>query len=148
MGPLTTSWNSRKPLTKVGRDVGDNELGPDDYRARDVALMAQSQIKGKRYADATTLAINRVQKFWNRHCAFMKVEPRAHLAACLAGNFKYYADWWLKNFNVKKQSTIWVEWKFLRLRYKREISRKIDEPIGEQISEYCFPTEIGSVIHD
>jgi hypothetical protein len=43
---ITTSWNSREPLAKVGRDVGDNELAPDDYRARDVARMAQSQITG------------------------------------------------------------------------------------------------------
>jgi len=25
------------------------------------------------------------------------------------------ADWRLANFDIKKQSTIWVEWKFLRL---------------------------------
>jgi hypothetical protein len=52
---------------------------------------------------------------------------------------RYYADWRLKNFNVKKQSTIWVEWKFPRLLYKREIGRKIDELIGEQISEVLLP---------
>ncbi|OXV11203.1 hypothetical protein Egran_01036 [Elaphomyces granulatus] len=35
----------------------------------------------------------------------------------------------MANFKIKKQSTIWVEWKFL------EVGRKIDELVGEKISE-------------
>jgi len=65
----------------------------------------------------------------------MGVDSESHLAACLPQNFRLYADWRLANFKVKKQSTIWVEWKFLRLLYRRETGRKIDELVGEEISE-------------
>ncbi|EDN02617.1 predicted protein [Histoplasma mississippiense (nom. inval.)] len=50
-------------------------------------------------------------------------------------NFRRYADWRLSQFNVTKQSTIWVEWKFLRLLYKRVAGKKMDEIVGEQVSE-------------
>jgi hypothetical protein len=99
----------------------------------------------------TTGSINRVQKFWIRYgkddpssrqrlivysfCSFMGVDSESHLGACLPQNFRLYADWRLANFKVKKQSTIWVEWKFLRLLYRRETGRKIDELVGEEISE-------------
>ncbi|OJD24587.1 hypothetical protein ACJ73_04052 [Blastomyces percursus] len=53
-------------------------------------------------------------------------------------NFRVYADWILKNFNIIKQSTIWVEWKFLRLLFKRETGRKVDELVGELISEFIL----------
>ena len=72
----------------------------------------------------------------------MGVDSSAHLAACTAENFRVYIDWRLKNFKVQKQSTIWVEWKFLRLLFKREISRKVDEFVGEQISEVRSKTGV------
>lgn len=76
----------------------------------------------------------------------MNVDTNAHLAACTAENFRVYADWRLKNFKIQKQSTIWVEWKFLRLLFKRETGRKVDEFIGEQISEVRFKT--GELVPD
>ncbi|KAL1963643.1 hypothetical protein VTN77DRAFT_7964 [Rasamsonia byssochlamydoides] len=82
--------------------------------------------------------INLVQSFWNHHCAFMAVDPYLQLAACLPENFRFYADWRLTNYKITKQSTIWVEWKFPRLLYKREVGRKIDELVGEQISEFIL----------
>jgi len=51
---------------------------------------------------------------------------------------RVYADWKLKNFNISKQSTIWVGWKFLRLLYKRETGRKVDGLVGELISEFIL----------
>lgn len=71
----------------------------------------------------------------------MNVNPHSHLAECVAENFRVYADWRLKNFSVTKQSTIWVEWKFLRLLFKRQTGRKVDELVGEQISEVSFQEE-------
>lgn len=65
----------------------------------------------------------------------MSVDAHSHLSACVDEHFRVYVDWRLKNFNISKQSTIWVEWKFLRLLYKRETGRKVDELVGEQISE-------------
>ncbi|OJD26944.1 hypothetical protein ACJ73_01667 [Blastomyces percursus] len=136
----TLIWNSSNSNKESRRDrtkTGDG-LTPDDYRARDTARVSQFKVTGKKYADATTISINRVQCFWNRHCIFMGVDSSTHLAACTAENFRVYADWRLKNFKIQKQSTIWVEWKFLRLLFKREIGRKVDEFVGEQISEYIL----------
>ncbi|KAL2364863.1 hypothetical protein RJZ56_002210 [Blastomyces dermatitidis] len=128
-----------------------SELTPDQYRARDTLRVARFQVTGKKYADATTASIDRVERFWYRsvpsprrihmhhlliclssHCTFMGVETYGHLAENVAEHFRVYADWRLKNFNITKQSTIWVEWKFLRLLVKRETGRKVDELIGEQ----------------
>ncbi|EQL29130.1 hypothetical protein BDFG_08197 [Blastomyces dermatitidis ATCC 26199] len=53
-------------------------------------------------------------------------------------NFRHYANWRLSQFNVTKQSTIWVEWKFLRLLYKRVAGKKMDEIVGEQVSEFIL----------
>ncbi|EEH03246.1 FluG domain-containing protein [Histoplasma capsulatum G186AR] len=55
-----------------------------------------------------------------------------------AESFRVNADWRLNNDNIRKQSTIWVEWKFLRLLFKRETGRKVDELVGEQISEFIL----------
>jgi hypothetical protein len=66
-----------------------------------------------------------------------------------------YADWRLSEFNITKQSTIWVEWKFLQLLYKRFAGEKMDEIVGEQVSEVSpavdratltFPLT-GTVVH-
>ncbi|OJD21830.1 hypothetical protein ACJ73_06825 [Blastomyces percursus] len=128
---------SRRDRKKIGE-----ELTPDEYRARDTVRLARFQVTGKKYADATTIAINRVQRFWDRrvrHCTFMGVDAHSHLSACVDENFRVYADWRLKNFNVTKQSTIWVEWKFLRLLFKRETGRKVDGLVGgELISEFIL----------
>jgi hypothetical protein len=56
----------------------------------------------------------------------MKVNSATHLSRCSAQIFRL-VDWRLGTYNISKQSTIWVEWKFLRLLYKREVGRKIDE---------------------
>jgi len=125
----TSSTNPRRSNKQLAA------LTPDDFLGRDSARVAQCQVRGKKYADATTGSINRVQRFWIRFCSFMGVDSESHLAACLPQNFRLYADWRLANFKVKKQSTIWVEWKFLRLLYRRETGRKIDELVGEEISE-------------
>ncbi|EDN08839.1 FluG domain-containing protein [Histoplasma capsulatum] len=124
---------SRRDRKKIGE-----ELTPDEYRARDTVRLARFQVTGKKYADATIIAINRVQRFWDRHCTFMGVDAHSHLSACVDENFRVYADWRLKNFNITKQSTIWVEWKFLRLLFKRETGRKVDELVGELISEFIL----------
>jgi hypothetical protein len=65
----------------------------------------------------------------------MGVDHHKHLSVCSAENFRHYADWRLKQFNITKQLTIWVEWKFLRLLYKEEVGRKLDELIGQVVSE-------------
>ncbi|OJD24725.1 hypothetical protein ACJ73_03904 [Blastomyces percursus] len=52
-------------------------------------------------------------------------------------NFSY-ADWRLSQFSITKQSTIWVEWKFLRLLYKKVAGKKLDEIIGEQVSKFIL----------
>ncbi|EEQ88960.2 FluG domain-containing protein [Blastomyces dermatitidis ER-3] len=137
---LTHTWNSRKPIREGRRDrkTKGHKLTPGEYRERDITRVAQLQITGKKYADATTISINRVHGFWGRHCEFMKVDAHRHLAICVAENFRVYIDWRLKNFSIKKQSTIWVEWKFLRLLFKREIGRKVDKLAGEQISEFVL----------
>ncbi|OJD13734.1 hypothetical protein ACJ73_09169 [Blastomyces percursus] len=84
------------------------------------------------------MAINRVQRFWNRYCTFMGVSSYSYLSACTAENFRLYIDWRLSEFNIRKQSTIWVEWKFLRLLYKQVTGEKLDEIVGEQISEFIL----------
>lgn len=65
----------------------------------------------------------------------MRVDSRSYLTACVGENFRRHADWRLSEFNITKQSTIWVEWKFLRLLYKRVAGEKMDEIVGEQVSE-------------
>ncbi|OAT11875.1 FluG domain-containing protein [Blastomyces gilchristii SLH14081] len=125
--PSKYSRESRRCQEKLS-----DELTPDQYRARDTLRVARFQVTGKKYADATTASIDRVERFWYRHYTFMGVETYGHLAENVAEHFRVYADWRLKNFNITKQSTIWVEWKFLRLLVKRETGRKVDELIGEQ----------------
>ena len=63
----------------------------------------------------------------------MKVNSTTHLSRCSVQNFRLCVDWRLGTYNISKQSTIWVEWKFLRLLYKREVGRKIDEIVGRGI---------------
>lgn len=41
-------------------------LTPRDYLARDTVRVAKFLIAGKKYAEATTNAIDRVQRFWDR----------------------------------------------------------------------------------
>ncbi|QSS59407.1 hypothetical protein I7I51_08842 [Histoplasma capsulatum] len=140
------------------------QLTPEDYHARDAARVARFLVTGKKYADATTKAVDRVQRFWDRFCAFMGVDSNVYLTACAGENFRRYADWRLSQFNVTKQSTIWVEWKFLRLLYKRVAGKKMDEVVGEQfilgpltdeygldLSVECKPTlsveDLLSVLH-
>ncbi|EDN08847.1 hypothetical protein I7I51_00505 [Histoplasma capsulatum] len=118
--------------------LGRPQLTPEDYHARDAARVARFLVTGKKYADATTKAVDRVQRFWDRFCAFMGVDSNSYLTACAGENFRRYADWRLSQFNVTKQSTIWVEWKFLRLLYKRVAGKKMDEIVGEQVSEFIL----------
>ncbi|OJD25540.1 hypothetical protein ACJ73_03093 [Blastomyces percursus] len=118
--------------------VERSQLTPQDYHARDAARVARFLITGKKYADATAKAIDRVQRFWHRHCVFMGVDSNSYLTACAGENFRRYADWRLSQFNITKQSTIWVEWKFLRLLYKRVAGKKLDEIVGEQVSEFIL----------
>ncbi|KAN0076325.1 hypothetical protein V8E54_006467 [Elaphomyces granulatus] len=85
------------------------------------------------YADATTRAIDRVQRFWAR------IELTLHSTAIAPMKTSgAYADWRLSEFNITKQSTIWVEWKFLQLLYKRVAGEKMDEIVGEQVSEFIM----------
>jgi hypothetical protein len=65
----------------------------------------------------------------------MGVNSTLHISHCSAENFRHYVDWRLKTYNISKQSTIWVEWKFLRLMYKRDTGRKMDELMGNEVSE-------------
>ncbi|OJD26331.1 hypothetical protein ACJ73_02290 [Blastomyces percursus] len=132
-------WKPSKPTKECRRARKKivEELTPDEYRARDTVRLARFQVTGKKYADATISAINRVQCCWDRHCLFMGVDDHSHLSACVDENFRVYADWRLKNFNITKQNTIWVEWKFLRLLFK-ETGRKVDELVGELISEFIL----------
>ncbi|OJD11662.1 hypothetical protein ACJ73_09496, partial [Blastomyces percursus] len=125
--------------SKRRKKIGE-ALTPDEHCARDSVRLAQFQVTGKKYADATTIAINHVQRFWDQHCTctFMGVDAHSHLSECVDKNFRVYADWRLKNFNITKQSTIWVEWKFLRLLFKRETGRKVDELVDELISEFIL----------
>ncbi|OJD19360.1 hypothetical protein ACJ73_08647 [Blastomyces percursus] len=62
---IWNSSNSNKESRRTQRKTGDG-LMPDDYRARDTARVSQFQVTGKKYADDTTISINRVQRFWNR----------------------------------------------------------------------------------
>ncbi|KAL1963864.1 hypothetical protein VTN77DRAFT_7670 [Rasamsonia byssochlamydoides] len=39
---------------------------------------------------------------------------------------------------VSLQAIIWVEWKFLRLLYKRETGQKIDKLVGQEVSKYIL----------
>jgi hypothetical protein len=55
------------PIRCCGRGKSDTVHTPEDYQARDLARMAESQAKGKKYADATIKSIDRVQSFWNRY---------------------------------------------------------------------------------
>ncbi|OJD21125.1 hypothetical protein ACJ73_07536 [Blastomyces percursus] len=120
------------------REKRSQLLRPEDYYSRDAARVAKFLTRGKKYADATTMAINRVQRFWDRYCTFIGVSSYSYLSACTTENFRLYIDWRLSEFNIQKQSTIWVEWKFLRLLYKRVTGEKLDEVVGEQISEFIL----------
>jgi len=66
---------------------------------------------------------------------FVGVDHHQHLPAYSVKNFQYYADWRLKQFNITKQVTIWVEWKFLRLLYKREVGQKMDKLVSKEVSK-------------
>ncbi|PGH23708.1 hypothetical protein AJ80_02314 [Polytolypa hystricis UAMH7299] len=119
-------------------EKGRPQLTPEDFHARDAARVARFMASGKKYADATTKAIDRVQRFWDRYTAFMGVDSYSYLTACACENLRRYADWRLSAFSITKQSTIWVEWKFLRLLYKRVSGKKMDEVVGEQVTEYIL----------
>ncbi|EGC46138.1 conserved hypothetical protein [Histoplasma capsulatum var. duboisii H88] len=54
----------RESTSKRRKKIGE-ALTPDEYCARDSVRLAQFQVTGKKYADATTIAINRVQRFWD-----------------------------------------------------------------------------------
>ncbi|PGH00187.1 hypothetical protein AJ79_08292 [Helicocarpus griseus UAMH5409] len=43
-----------------------------------------------------------------------------------------------EEFNITKQSTIWVQWKFLLLLYKRVAGKNMNEVIEEQVSEFIL----------
>ncbi|ODH50301.1 hypothetical protein GX48_03573 [Paracoccidioides brasiliensis] len=121
----TCLWKPSKP-TKESRRAWKKiveELTPDEYRARDTVRLARFQVSGKKYANATISAINRVQRFWDRHCSFMGVDAHSHLSAC---------------------SMIWVEWKFLQLLFKRETGQKVDELfiLGPLTDEYDLDLSI------
>lgn len=64
----THTWNSRKPIREGRRDpkTKDHGLTPDEYRERDIIRVAQFQVTGKKYAEATVNAIDRVHHFWGR----------------------------------------------------------------------------------
>ncbi|OJD12104.1 hypothetical protein AJ78_07253 [Emergomyces pasteurianus Ep9510] len=55
----------RESTSKRRKKIGE-ALTPDEYRARDSVRLAQFQVTGKKYPDATTNAINRVQRLWDR----------------------------------------------------------------------------------
>jgi Protein of unknown function (DUF3435) len=72
----------------------------------------------------------------------MNVSPQERLTNCEPEHFRVYFDWRLEGSSIAKLSTIWTEWKFLRLLYQREVGRKIDQVVGTEISE------VGSVGRD
>ena len=72
----------------------------------------------------------------------MKASPQERLTNCKPEHFRVYFDWRLEGSSITKLSTIWTEWKFLRLLYQREVGRKIDQVVGTEISE------VGSVGRD
>lgn len=61
----TLIWHSSKSSNESRKKTGD-VLTPDDYRARDTSRVAQFRKEGKMYVDATTISIDRVQRFWDR----------------------------------------------------------------------------------
>lgn len=154
---MAVQWTIASAFSKAAkrnrrrREIKESALTSSDYHARDVARTAKFRIIDKKYADATIKTINRVHRFWDRwalfsclvdqywqscsHCVFMQIDCYFHLAASKTKSFRRYVDWRLKKFQIIKQSTIWIEWKFLRLLYKREPDRKLDEMIEKQVSE-------------
>jgi hypothetical protein len=61
-----TVHRSKKNKRKLRLRKDKSELTPNDHHARDAARVAQFQIDGKKYAKATTKAINRVKRSWKR----------------------------------------------------------------------------------
>jgi hypothetical protein len=61
------------------------------------------------------------------------------LSTCEAEHFRLYFDWRLESSAITKLSSIWTEWKFLRLLYQQEIGRKIDQVVGTEISDVGIP---------
>jgi hypothetical protein len=72
--------------------------------------------------------------WFTSHCDWVEIDP-TRLATTYLQYRRAFDSTQLANFNIKKQSTIRVEWNFLRLRYKRETGRKIDELVGDATSE-------------
>jgi hypothetical protein len=52
---------------RKGHSLKECQLTPDDYHERDVARVAKFHVNGKKYADATIKAIDRVSRFWQRY---------------------------------------------------------------------------------
>ena len=61
---MVTLWEKVHQSKKNKRK--GRQLSPEDYYERDAARVAKFRINGKKYADATIKAINRVSQFWQR----------------------------------------------------------------------------------
>jgi hypothetical protein len=63
----------------------------------------------------------------------MGVDPAKHFAECRAANFRVYLHWRVDNGDISQQSSIEVEWKRLRLVYAREVGRRMDMAVGDEV---------------
>ena len=68
----------------------------------------------------------------------MELNPSTHLSEGTAENFRFYFDWRLINYSILKKSTIWVEWKYLRLVYRQKTGNRPDDEVGEQVKNVIF----------
>ncbi|EEH33034.2 hypothetical protein PAAG_04087 [Paracoccidioides lutzii Pb01] len=59
--PPDATMESRRDREMIGE-----EPTRDEHRARDVVRLNQFQVIGEKYADATTVATNHVQHFWDQ----------------------------------------------------------------------------------
>jgi hypothetical protein len=75
------------------------------------------------------------------HCLFMGVDPAKRLAECQVANFRVYLHWRVDTGNISQQSSIVVEWKRLRMVYAREVGRRMDLSVGDEVYSVGLPCE-------
>ncbi|KIW87203.1 uncharacterized protein Z519_12105 [Cladophialophora bantiana CBS 173.52] len=155
-------WGESEPATDVEPLFSDdtitdsasevNSLLESDRRSRSeedhllerVAFhKSQGRARSRRKPWSQSL-VERELDFWRQFCEKIKREPVECLTACEAETIKAYLEWRVKNFRVKKESTMKSYWKRISCAYIDTAGRRMDNgtelDIRDWIPTYLTPT--------
>ncbi len=60
-----------------------------------------------------------------------------YLAADEYEHWRQFIYWRVHTSSIKAVGTIWTEWKWLRLYFKEQLSRSINEVVGKKVLALC-----------